>query len=443
MERIVGVRLASSSKTYYFSPGELVLAEGDRVIVETESGQADGVIVFGPQDVEHTTLVVPLKPVLRIATEKDEVQINANAGRTDEAMRTAQQKIDQHGLEMKLVDVHFSFDETKITFYFTADGRVDFRSLVRDLASVFRARIELRQIGVRDEARMVGGIGNCGREVCCRAFMRDFHPVSIKMAKEQSLSLNPTKISGICGRLMCCLQYEQSTYEAIRKELPRVGKEIYTPDGKGTVIKVAVIAERMKVRISNPEDESFVINEYHLDEVSTEHPVPPREEKKTIPELEDFIVATDDIGGEQGRANRSRGENRPRRDRSENRDRKAPPRNPRRGGSGHSPREGSPDARRERNPARGNAPEQRAAEGANDASREAREGANKRRRGRRGGQGRNRRSDAGGENGGASPSQNRPPRRSSPESGAEGANSPNRPRNRQPRPKPQTPPTQE
>ena len=212
MVLIVGVRFPASSKVYYFSPGVLEICSGDGVIVETVHGQEYGVVCEGPTEVSGSALVSPLKEVLRLANQEDMAMRDQGAEKVQEAKKIAAEKIAEHNLDMKLVDVDFSFDGNKITFFFTADGRVDFRALVKDLAGIFRTRIELRQIGVRDEARMVGGLGCCGREVCCRKFLKDFHPVSIKMAKEQSLSLNPTKISGTFGRLLCSLPYEQSTY---------------------------------------------------------------------------------------------------------------------------------------------------------------------------------------------------------------------------------------
>lgn len=303
---IVGVRLPHSSKVYYFNPSGLTLRVSDTVVVETDSGEEYGEVALAPQEVAETFLASPLKAVLRIATSTDvsrQEEREDDTQKKQEAMAIAEEKILAHGLDMKVVDMAFSFDGNKITFYFTADGRVDFRALVRDLASVFRARIELRQIGVRDEARLVGGLGNCGREVCCRAFMKEFHPVSIKMAKEQSLSLNPTKISGVCGRLMCCLQYEQSTYEAIRRDLPRVGKDVYTPDGQGKVIKVMVIAERVRVRVANLEDDGYQINEYHIEEISTKHPVPLRQNEETVDANDmDFTLST--FSKEEGQGER-------------------------------------------------------------------------------------------------------------------------------------------
>lgn len=281
---IVGVRFPASSKIYYFSPGSFEICMGDGVIVETVHGQEYGVICEGPTEVAMNSLVVPLKEVLRMATQEDMDMREQGEEKVQEAKRIASEKIEEHGLDMKLVDVDFSFDGNKITFFFTSDGRVDFRALVKDLAGIFRTRIELRQIGVRDEARMVGGLGCCGREVCCRKFLKDFHPVSIKMAKEQSLSLNPTKISGICGRLMCCLQYEQSTYEALRKEMPRIGTILYTPEGQGVVIATQVIAEKLRVRVQQP-DNSYAIFDFRTDEVSLDHPVP-RKAPEPLPELE-------------------------------------------------------------------------------------------------------------------------------------------------------------
>lgn len=330
MVMIVGVRFPASSKVYYFSPGAFAICSGDGVIVETIHGQEYGVVCEGPQEVATSALVTPLKEVLRMATQQDMDMRDQGAEKIQEAKTIAAEKIAEHGLDMKLVDVDFSFDGNKITFYFTADGRVDFRSLVKDLAGIFRTRIELRQIGVRDEARMVGGLGCCGREVCCRKFLKDFHPVSIKMAKEQSLSLNPTKISGICGRLMCCLQYEQATYEALRKEMPRIGTELYTPEGKGVVIATQVIAERVRVRVQ--QEDSYEIFDFKVSEISTEGPVP-RRSPEPLPELElaeDWggMTLSEELGGpsakerersKRERSNRERNE----RERNERSDRRS------------------------------------------------------------------------------------------------------------------------
>nr|WP_277997115.1 stage 0 sporulation family protein [Moorella sp. Hama-1] len=246
---VVGVRFKKTGKVYYFAPGELELQKGDRVIVETARGLEFGEVVIAPRQVEETEVVQPLRPVLRRATPADLEQVAANRQKEKEAFAICQQKIQEHGLPMKLIDVEFTFDIGKIIFYFTADGRVDFRELVKDLASIFRTRIELRQIGVRDEAKILGGLGCCGRPICCATFMGDFDPVSIRMAKEQNLSLNPTKISGLCGRLMCCLRYENEAYEDARRRLPHCGAAVRTPAGCGRVTGINILKERVTVEI--------------------------------------------------------------------------------------------------------------------------------------------------------------------------------------------------
>ena len=266
MATVIGVRFKKAGKVYYFDPCDFWPKPGQNVVVETARGIEFGEVVTGARSVSDEQIVSPLKKVVRIATEEDEQRAEYNARREEEAFRVCQEKVARHKLEMKLVSVEYTFDNSKIIFYFTANGRVDFRELVKDLASVFKMRIELRQIGVRDEAKMLGGLGACGRPICCGAFLGDFQPVSIKMAKEQNLSLNPTKISGQCGRLMCCLKYEQDNYEQILKKLPRVGKEIMTPDGLGVVTEIAVIREKVKVRLHQPDD-TFDVREFALDEV--------------------------------------------------------------------------------------------------------------------------------------------------------------------------------
>lgn len=267
MVNIVGVRFKKAGKIYYFDPLDMELALDDAVIVETARGVELGVVSMAMKAIGDDEVVAPLKPVLRKATDEDVDRHLKNIAREKEAISICKEKIAAHGLDMKLVDVEFTFDMNKVIFYFTADGRVDFRDLVKDLASVFRTRIELRQIGVRDEAKMKSGIGPCGRTLCCASFLSDFTSVSIKMAKEQNLSLNPTKISGICGRLMCCLKYEQETYEDIRKRLPRYGSIVNTPLGRGEVIMNNTIKEQVKVRIfGDGEDviEYFPISECEM-----------------------------------------------------------------------------------------------------------------------------------------------------------------------------------
>ena len=254
MTEIIGVRFKNAGKTYFFSPGGQKLSPGDRVIVETARGIECGSVAIPNRLIDDGQIIAPLKGIIRRADEQDLQVVEENARKEKEAFKVCQQRIAARGLEMHLVDVEYTFDGNKILFYFTADGRVDFRELVKDLAGVFRTRIELRQIGVRDEAKMLGGLGICGRPFCCSTFLGDFQPVSIKMAKEQNLSLNPTKISGTCGRLMCCLKYEQAAYEDLIRTTPKVGAAVVTPDGPGTVTEVALIQGLLKVQLeANPD----------------------------------------------------------------------------------------------------------------------------------------------------------------------------------------------
>ena len=250
MAEIIGVRFKDVGKVYYFGPNGKQFKLGDKVIVETARGVECGDVALANRTVEDSEIVSPLKSVIRAATKEDLQRIEDNRKKEKEAIALCQQKIEEHKLDMKLVGVEETFDNTKILFYFTANGRVDFRSLVKDLASVFHTRIELRQIGVRDEAKMLGGLGPCGRPICCGSFLGDFQPVSIKMAKEQNLSLNPTKISGVCGRLMCCLKFEEDHYEATRKKMPKLGKEAETPEGVGTVTDLNILKETVTVRLT-------------------------------------------------------------------------------------------------------------------------------------------------------------------------------------------------
>ncbi|NCB30201.1 MAG: stage 0 sporulation protein [Clostridia bacterium] len=267
MKTVIGVKFRGGSKVYFFDPGDLPIQEGDGVIVETARGVECGDVAQGPHEVEESQIFVPLKAVERIATPRDHEMRAQNAAKEKDAYAICLEKIQARSLEMKLVDVEYSFNGSKVVFYFTADGRVDFRELVKDLAGVFKTRIELRQIGVRDEAKMLGGLGSCGRPVCCKTFLADFQPVSIKMAKEQSLSLSPTKISGICGRLMCCLKYEQDCYESMRKLMPKVGKEVTTPEGlSGTATENNILTERTKVKLILP-DGTIDIREYPFREL--------------------------------------------------------------------------------------------------------------------------------------------------------------------------------
>ncbi len=265
MATVIGVRFRNAGKLYYFNPGQLWPTAGDAVIVETVRGMEYGEVVTGVREINDDLITPPLKMVIRIATEEDAKHHAENVSKEKDALDICQKKVDEHKLQMKLVGCEYTFDNSKILFYFTSDKRVDFRVLVKDLAGVFRTRIELRQIGVRDEAKMMGGLGICGRQVCCAAFLGDFQPVSIKMAKEQSLSLNPNKISGVCGRLMCCLKYEEDHYEATRKQMPKVGKEVITPDGNGTVIDLNILKETVRVRM--PKGDSFEQKDYPMQDV--------------------------------------------------------------------------------------------------------------------------------------------------------------------------------
>lgn len=259
MIKVVGVRFKKAGKVYYFDPGEIDVPFNDFVIVETARGVEFGHVVIGPRQVDEEEIVPPLKEVLRIATDEDFVKHRENKSDAKDAMEVCTEKIGEHGLDMRLIDVEYTFDRNKIIFYFTADGRVDFRELVKDLASIFKTRIELRQIGVRDEAKMLGGIGPCGKETCCKQFLGEFEPVSIKMAKEQSLSLNPTKISGLCGRLMCCLKYEQEAYEELLEKMPSIGTIVKTEPGLGTIIETYTLLEKAKVRVKLEDDTEDVM----------------------------------------------------------------------------------------------------------------------------------------------------------------------------------------
>ncbi|KXG44821.1 PSP1 domain-containing protein [Tepidibacillus decaturensis] len=250
MYSVVGVRFKKAGKIYYFDPEDLSVEKDQFVIVETARGIEYGQVVIGRKTVGDEDVVLPLKKVMRIANTEDALQVEQNKIDAKEAFQVCYDKIVKHELEMKLVDVEYTFDRNKIIFYFTADGRIDFRELVKDLAAVFRTRIELRQIGVRDEAKMLGGIGPCGRILCCSSFLGDFEPVSIKMAKDQNLSLNPTKISGLCGRLMCCLKYENDNYESGKEELPDIGSEVMTPLGLGRVVGLNILERKVQVEIS-------------------------------------------------------------------------------------------------------------------------------------------------------------------------------------------------
>ncbi|MCM1185670.1 MAG: stage 0 sporulation family protein [Lachnoclostridium sp.] len=267
MIKVIGVRFRTAGKIYFFDPKNYEIKRGDNVIVETARGIEFGTVVSGAKEVEDEKVVQPLKPVIRVANDRDREQAAHNREKEKEAYQICLEKIKKHGLEMKLIDAEYTFDNNKVLFYFTADGRIDFRELVKDLASVFKTRIELRQIGVRDETKIMGGIGICGRPLCCHSYLSDFIPVSIKMAKEQNLSLNPTKISGVCGRLMCCLKNEEETYEELNRRLPNIGDYVTTDDGfKGEVQSVNVLRQLVKVVVEvNDERE---IKEYEVGRLS-------------------------------------------------------------------------------------------------------------------------------------------------------------------------------
>ena len=265
MIKVIGVRFKKAGKIYYFSPADFKIEKGNYVIVETARGIEFGECVVGIKEIKEEEIVSPLKNVIRIADEKDINKHKENKDKEEKALDICLKKIQEHKLDMKLIDVEYTFDNNKVIFYFTADGRVDFRELVKDLATIFKTRIELRQIGVRDEAKMIGGLGPCGRPMCCSTFLGDFASVSIKMAKEQNLSLNPTKISGICGRLMCCLNYEQSTYEDIRKRLPKVGAIVKTENGTGPVVGNSIVKELVKVKLKKGDEE--VVEEFKITDI--------------------------------------------------------------------------------------------------------------------------------------------------------------------------------
>ena len=267
MVKVIGVRFRNAGKIYYFAPGKYEITSGQHVIVETARGIEYGYVVLGTREVEDGKVVQPLKSVIRMATKEDEDVEEANKKKEKDAFKVCLEKIRKHNLEMKLIDVEYTFDNNKILFYFTADGRIDFRELVKDLAAVFKTRIELRQVGVRDETKIVGGIGICGRPLCCHSYLSEFIPVSIKMAKEQNLSLNPTKISGVCGRLMCCLKNEEETYEYLNSKLPNVGDYVTTDDGlKGEVHSVNVLRQTVKVIVVVDKDEKE-IRDYKVDQL--------------------------------------------------------------------------------------------------------------------------------------------------------------------------------
>ena len=282
MIKVIVVRFRNAGKIYYFSPGNMEIKTGDHVIVETARGIEYGYVVLGSRDVEESKVIQPLKSVIRMATKDDKNKEQLNRTKEKDAFKICQEKIRKHNLEMKLIDVEYTFDNNKILFYFTADGRIDFRELVKDLASVFKTRIELRQVGVRDETKIVGGVGICGRALCCHSYLTEFIPVSIKMAKEQNLSLNPTKISGVCGRLMCCLKNEEETYEYLNSKLPGIGDYVTTDDGlKGEVQSVNVLRQLVKVIVVVEKDEKE-IREYKVEQLKFK----PRRKKGRV-EVED------------------------------------------------------------------------------------------------------------------------------------------------------------
>ena len=294
MTRVVGIRFQKAGKIYYFDPCGFDLETGMHAIVETARGVELGTVLIPPRDVEDEKVIQPLKPVLRIATDEDEKTIEKNKEKEKEAFEICKEKILKHGLEMKLVNAEYTFDNNKLLFYFTAEGRIDFRELVKDLAAVFRTRIELRQIGVRDETKILGGIGICGRPLCCKTYLADFVPVSIKMAKEQNLSLNPTKISGVCGRLMCCLKNEQDTYEYLNSRLPNVGDTVFAKDGtKGEVQSVSVLRQLVKVVIDNGDEKElreYKVNELNFRPKKRKDVKITEEELKELEGLEDEVV---------------------------------------------------------------------------------------------------------------------------------------------------------
>lgn len=341
MIKIVGIRFRNAGKIYYFDPKDFEMEVGSHAIVETARGIEYGTVLIAPREVADDQVIQPLKPVIRVATEEDTKTVERNREREKSAYKTCQEKIAKHGLEMKLVQAEYTFDNNKLLFYFTADGRIDFRELVKDLASVFRTRIELRQIGVRDETKMLGGIGICGRELCCCSYLSDFVPVSIKMAKEQNLSLNPTKISGVCGRLMCCLKNEEETYEYLNSRLPGVGDSVTTATGQvGEVQSVNVLRQKVKVLIEV--DDEKELHEYDVDELRFR----PRRKnvKLSAKELEELEGLADEEladpekqasakpeqekregrreNRDQNREGKDHGQQRERRDRGKNRDRR-------------------------------------------------------------------------------------------------------------------------
>lgn len=297
MINVIGVRFRRAGKVYYFDPAGFEIVKGDKVIVETARGVEYGIVVLGPRDVEENSVIQPLKAVIRKATPEDDEIERRNREKEKEAFRICLEKIAKHGLEMKLIDSEYTFDNNKVLFYFTADGRIDFRELVKDLASVFKTRIELRQIGVRDETKIVGGIGICGRALCCHSYLSEFVPVSIKMAKEQNLSLNPTKISGVCGRLMCCLKNEEEAYEELNSKLPNVGDYVTTNDKlKGEVQSVSVLKQVVKVIVALENDEKEV-REYKVEDLRFK----PKRKKERVA-MDDELKALEMLEKKEGKS---------------------------------------------------------------------------------------------------------------------------------------------
>lgn len=299
MTKIIGVRFRTAGKIYYFSPGKFDVVKDQNVIVETARGVEYGHVVIGVKEVPDEEVVQPLKAVIRIATPEDDETVKLNRSKEKEAMAICKEKIAKHQLEMKLIDAEYTFDNNKVLFYFTADGRIDFRELVKDLAAVFKTRIELRQIGVRDETKILGGIGVCGRALCCHSYLPDFVPVSIKMAKEQNLSLNPTKISGMCGRLMCCLKNEEETYEYLNSRLPNVGDRVTAIDGaKGEVHSVNVLRQLVKVIVTIDNDEKE-IREYKVAELKFK----PKRRQEKMNINDDELRALEALEKKEGKSN--------------------------------------------------------------------------------------------------------------------------------------------
>ncbi len=298
MTNIIGVRFRNAGKIYYFSPGKYEIESGQHVIVETSRGIEYGYVVLGSREIEEEKVIQPLKPVIRIANKEDEEREAANKIKEKEAFKICIEKIKKHNLEMKLIDVEYTFDNNKVLFYFTADGRIDFRELVKDLAAVFKTRIELRQVGVRDETKIVGGIGICGRSLCCHSYLSEFIPVSIKMAKEQNLSLNPSKISGVCGRLMCCLKNEEETYEYLNSKLPVIGDFVTTDDGlKGEVHSVNVLRQLVKVVVTVDKDEKE-IREYKVEQLRFK----PKRKKEKIHVQDDELKKLEALENVEGKS---------------------------------------------------------------------------------------------------------------------------------------------